>query len=363
MIVSVAYFILYFALFFLLLALLLLNRKRYGFLLPHSPRISILIAARNEEHTILNCLQAIERLDYPSGNIEVLIGDDSSTDRTRATVDAFIKNKPRYKLFTITQNMGKAQGKGNVLAHLAKQATTDYFFFTDADITVPRKWLQALLSQLEPEVGVVTGITTTTGSSLFSRLQSLDWLYALGLMQVVSDLKLPVSTMGNNMLIRREAYEAVGGFETIDFSVTEDVAIFKQIIGKGWQSRNIYDKNALALSAPVGSTLALLHQRKRWMRGSMHLPLYMVAVLVLHAAYYPVLLPFFVHTSVGVMAAIFTGKLFLQSIFAHVCLKRIGLAAPWWLYVVFELYLVVSSIVLIVFFFLPTSIRWKGRRY
>lgn len=363
MIVSVAYFILYFFLFSMLLALLLFNRKRYNFALPHSPRISILIAARNEEHTISNCLQAIELLDYPKEKIEVLLGDDGSTDRTREVIDAFIRDKPQYKCFTITQRMGKAQGKGNVLAHLAKHATSDYFFLTDADITVPRKWLQALLSQLEERVGVVTGITTTTGSSLFARLQSLDWLYALGLMQVVSDLKLPVSTMGNNMLIRREAYEAVGGFESIDFSVTEDVAIFKQIIGKGWHSRNIFDKEALALSAPVESTLGLLHQRKRWMRGSMHLPFYMVTILVLHAAYYPVLLPFFVHTSVGVMLAIFLGKLFLQSLFAHICLERIGLTAPWWLYVVFELYLVISSIVLIVFFFLPTSIRWKGRHY
>ncbi|QCR22418.1 glycosyltransferase [Pontibacter sp. SGAir0037] len=363
MIVSVIYFILYFSLFILLILLLLFNRKPYHHKLSEKPPVSILIAARNEENNILACLKAIEALDYPAGLVEVLIGDDASTDATKAVVDAFIKDKPLYKCITITGKMGQAKGKGNVLAHLAKLASSDYFFFTDADIQVPRQWVHVMLSEMQEDVGVVTGITTTKGAGLFARLQNMDWLYALGLMQMVADLKLPVSTMGNNMLLRRQAYEAVGGFEVIPFSVTEDVAIFKAIIEKGWQSRNIYDRRVLALSEPAETILQLLHQRKRWMRGSMHLPLYMVVVLVLHSAYYPVLLPFFTYTSVGVMAGIFAFKVVLQSIFVAVCLQRVRQQQPWWLYLLFELYLVISSVVLIIFFFLPTSIRWKGRKY
>jgi len=41
-----------------------------------SPVISLLIAARNEESTILNCLLTISQLDYPANAVEVLIGDD-----------------------------------------------------------------------------------------------------------------------------------------------------------------------------------------------------------------------------------------------------------------------------------------------
>ncbi|MCC9137504.1 glycosyltransferase [Pontibacter silvestris] len=363
MIVSVAYFILYFLLFLALLALLVFNRKHYRLHLSEQPHISILIAARNEESSILHCLQAIERLKYPKGKVEVLIGDDASTDATKATVEAFIRDKPNYRCITITENIGKAKGKANVLAHLAKLATTDFFFFTDADIEVPLRWVQGMLSEMKKEVGIVTGITTITGNSLFARLQALDWLYALGLMQVVSDLKLPVTTMGNNMLIRRQAYEQVGGFENVKFSVTEDVAIFNQIIKKGWGFRNIYDRSVLTKSEPASNLMQLLHQRKRWMRGSMHLPLYMVVILVLHAAYYPVLLPFFAYTSVGVMLGIFLFKLLLQSIYVHLCLKRVGQHALWWQYVFLEFYLVFTSVVLIIFFFLPINVRWKGRQY
>src|SRR5690606_16262710 len=102
---------------------------------------------------------------------------------------------------------------------------------------------------------------------------------------------------------------------------------------------------------------------KRWMSGSMHLPFYMVLILIMHSAYYPVLLPFYVYTSVGVAFSIFAFKLFLQSIFLHICLRRLHLSIPWWLYIVVEFYFVISSIILIIYFLLPISFKWKGRRY
>jgi cellulose synthase/poly-beta-1,6-N-acetylglucosamine synthase-like glycosyltransferase len=363
MMVSVAYFILYFLLFLALLTLLLYNRKRYTFTPTDLPRVSILIAARNEEQHILNCLIAIGQLDYPQDKLEVLIGDDGSTDNTRALVEKYIKDKPQYTCITITGTIGQARGKANVLAQLAHRATADIFLYTDADIVVPATWVKSMLSELREGIGVVTGITTATGRSLFARLQSMDWLYSLGLMQVVSDLNLPVTTMGNNMLLTRQAYDAVGGFENIKFSITEDIAIFNQVLRRGFGFRNIYDRSVLALSAPAATFGELLQQRKRWMRGSTHLPVYMFAIFVLHSAYYPVLLPFFFQASVGIAGAIFVTKLLLQSLFLHICLKRLRLSASWWHYLLFELYLVFFSILLILYFFIPTKISWKGRKY
>ncbi len=363
MIVSLVYFSLYFLLFVVLLALLLFNWKRVLRPNTQQPRVSILIAARNEEYTIRRCLEAIANLDYPAEKIEVLIGDDASTDATRAVVDDFIKNTPNYTCISIQQQTGRTKGKANVLAQLTAHATTDFFFFTDADIAVPPHWVQAMLSEMQEGVGVVTGITSIAGNSLWAKLQAMDWLYVLGLMQVVSDLKLPVSTMGNNMLLRRQAYESVGGFEGIAFSLTEDIAIFNAIVKQGWGFRNIYHPAVLALSTPVADLAAYLHQRKRWMRGAMHLPLYMAIIFVLHSAYYPVLLPFFVYTSVGAALAVFALKLFLQSLYVHICLRRLGRALPWWFYIAFEVYLVASSVLLIIYFFLPLNIVWKGRKY
>ncbi|MBC5994385.1 glycosyltransferase [Pontibacter cellulosilyticus] len=363
MIVSVVYFILFFTLYMVLLVLLLINRKHYPSRPENLPHISIIIAARNEEHTITRCLTAIENLDYPKDKVEVLIGNDASTDRTLEVIEAFIKGKPNYKCITINQSINQLKGKQNVLAQLSKLATSDYFFYTDADIAVPPTWVNAMLGALKDKIGVVTGITTTQEHGLFAKLQAQDWLYALGLMQVVSDLNLPVTTMGNNMLLRREAYKEVGGFESIKFSITEDIAIFNRILQRGWGFRNVYSKEVLALSTPAADFNQFMHQRKRWMKGSMHLPVYMVIILVLHSAYYPVLLPFGLYTSAGVVLSIFMAKFSLQSLYLYVCLRRLHRTAPWWLYFAFEIYLVVTSIVLLVFYYLPGKTIWKGRKY
>ena len=363
MMVSVVYFILYFTVFAALLLLLLFNRRRYTLKVAEFPHVSILIAARNEEHNILACLQSIAALDYPTGKIQVLIGDDASSDRTRALVEAFIQDKPGYTCVPITGTVGQARGKANVLAQLARKATSDIFLFTDAGITLPPTWVKAMLSGLDEKVGVVTGLTTVTGNRLFDKMQRMDWLFSIGLLQVFSDLNMPVTTMGNNMLLTRRAYEAVGGYESIPFSITEDIAIFNQILKRGFGFRNLYDSKVLAWSAPAPGYGALLEQRKRWMRGSVYMPKYMFALFVLHSAYYPVLIPFFFQASIGIAGTIAVAKLLLQSVFMHICLKRLKHNAPLWQYIIFELYLLVNTFILILYFFLPTKVKWKGRKY
>ncbi|WP_205503898.1 glycosyltransferase [Rufibacter psychrotolerans] len=363
MLFSVGFLALYFGLFVVLLALWWGRRPAPVPPLSNYPKVSILIAARNEEANILACLEALDRLDYPKDKLEVLVGDDRSTDDTYRLVIEYGKTHPFVSCYKITQTLPGTKGKANVLAQLAHHATTNFFFITDADIQVPPHWVETLLRQVQPQTGIVTGITTTTGSRLFDRLQTLDWLYNLGLMQVVADRGVPVSTMGNNMLVTRQAYEAVGGFEGIPFSITEDVQLFRQVVARGFTTANVYQAEAMALSAPAPDGLTFLHQRRRWMRGSVHLPWYMLLLFVLHSSYYPVWLPFFLHTSWGVAAAVFGAKLVLQSGFVHLCLRRVGQKTRWLDLLWLELYLLVSSLVLIVFFFLPVKIRWKGRQY
>lgn len=199
------------------------------------PRVSILIAARNEEATIARCLAAVRQLNYPPALLEVLLGNDASTDATAAVATQAMHGfQGRFQLLAITETLGEARGKANVLAHLARAATTEYFFITDADIAVPTTWVQGLLAYAQPGVGTVTGLTVVEGPRLFDKLQGLDWLLSLGLVQVVSDLGKPVTAMGNNMLVTRAAYGATGGYEQLPFSVTEDYALFQATLQHGF---------------------------------------------------------------------------------------------------------------------------------
>ncbi len=293
----------------------------------------------------------------------MLIGDDNSSDNTYALVADFIKDKPNFRVFQIAENLGQARGKANVLAHLTKHATANYFFITDADMELPANWISGMLSRLEPGVAIVTGITTTKGHDFFSRMQGLDWLNALGFIQVVADLGLPVTSMGNNMLVTRQAYEKTGGYEKLPFSITEDVQLFKEVLKLGYKFRNVYQPDVLGLTAPATNLFNLLHQRKRWMKGAMHLPFYMAAILIVYTSFYFVLIPFLWRAPVIYGLALLGLKWIFQSVFLQTCLRRVNRKASITDLLLFEGYQVFTSVILVVFYFLPVKVIWKGRKY
>ncbi|MCW9094929.1 MAG: glycosyltransferase, partial [Ignavibacteriaceae bacterium] len=59
------------------------------------PKVSIVVAVRNEEKNILCCLESLNNLEYPENKIEIMIVDDASTDNTLSLVNDFIQDKSK----------------------------------------------------------------------------------------------------------------------------------------------------------------------------------------------------------------------------------------------------------------------------
>ncbi|TGD82443.1 glycosyltransferase [Hymenobacter wooponensis] len=333
-------------------------------LLQPLPRVSILIAARNEAAAIGRCLRAVRALQYPPELVEVLLGDDGSTDATAAVAQAAMAGYVgTFRVLLIREELGTARGKANVLAHLTRAASSSYFFITDADIAVPTSWLQGLLAHVQAGVGIVTGLTMVQGPRLFHRIQGLDWLMSLGLVQVVTDLGRPVTAMGNNMLITRAAYEATGGYEQLPFSVTEDFELFKAVLREGYSSRNLFRAEVLAESLPMYTWSGLLHQRRRWMRGVEGLPGWLKGCLLLYGSFYLVLLVLAWVAGPGVALVVWGVKMLLQGGLAALCFRRVGHRAPLALIPLYEVYSIVLTGMLTAFRVLPLRFNWKGRQY
>jgi cellulose synthase/poly-beta-1,6-N-acetylglucosamine synthase-like glycosyltransferase len=325
------------------------------------PFISILIAARNEEAVILNCLRAITQLNSSVG-IEVLIGNDQSTDQTGPLIADFITDKPDFRLLTIAGNQGGLTGKANVLAQLAQQARGQYLFFTDADTQVPPNWLIDMSRVFNNSTGIVTGITLPNGPQLFHKLQTIDWLYNLTLTHLVSSLGIPVTAMGNNMAVSRTAYEDVGGYESLPFSVVEDYALFQAIAQKGYGFRNLLDENVLAQTKPVDTLRDFLHQRKRWMRGATALPPWMVLSLYAQYLVGPLLL-ILATFSPSLAVGLYIIRLFVQTMVLSFGLSRLRKTNLWPYALLFEPYQLLIGPLSVLFYWFSKGIEWKGRRY
>src|SRR3989338_6684417 len=71
------------------------------------PFVSILVAARNEEKNILNCLKSLSNQDCPSDRFEILIGSDRSTDKTLEILKSYSKPSITVRIFDITTDLGR----------------------------------------------------------------------------------------------------------------------------------------------------------------------------------------------------------------------------------------------------------------
>jgi len=323
-----------------------------------TPFISILIAARNEEKNIKDCIDSILRLDYPKEKFEILVGDDDSSDATSEIIKANYGHINNLSLIKITSNLGIAKGKANVLAQLAKKAGGDIFFITDADIAVPKTWIGSMLKALDGKVGIVNGFTVVKDSPY----QNIDWILALGMIKVISDSVQPVTAIGNNMLVTREAYQSIGGYESIPFSVTEDFDLFKQVSKKGFMTRQLANSSVKCQTKSKSSLFELLHQRKRWMKGAVQLPLPIVTILIVQALYFPSIIILFIFNA-EIAFFIIALKLLFQSLFVILVSTVINERINFLKTVIFEFYSALIALVTMLFYLLPIKIRWKGRKY
>ena len=342
----------------LLLVLLWITRfKKYDPLVPYQPMVSILVAARDEEENIERCLRSLIALDYPREKYEILVGDDRSTDKTFDIAHSLAKLHPQIKVLKIAEALGCAKGKANALAHLAKVAKGEVYFVTDADCTLRRNWISSLLAAQGEKVGIVIGTTAVSSS-----WQNMEWLLALGMIKVSSDLGKPVTAMGNNMYITREAYQAVGGYEAIPFSVTEDYELFKHVKQRGYLTRQVVDEGSLAITRPAPTLVKLMQQRRRWMQGGVQLPPITVLFLLLQVLYYPALIYIFIHSPMlGIV--IFLLKSVVQAALIALMAYRVKNRLSLVKLACFEFYSGIMAWLTSLYYILPLKIEWKGRKY
>jgi cellulose synthase/poly-beta-1,6-N-acetylglucosamine synthase-like glycosyltransferase len=333
--------------------------------LPEYPTISILVAARNEADNIVRCLESLDRLEYDQGKIEILIGNDSSSDYTQMLTDAFIRDKPKFRLINLTgKEYPSTKGKARVLATLAAASTGEYLLITDADIAVGPLWAKGLVSQMvSNNCSMAGGTTNIVAYDLFSKFQHVDWLYFMGIINTFASVGTPLTVVGNNMAFSRAAYLETGGYENIPFSITEDYALFKILINKGHKISQAMNAETLVYSQPIDTLKGVLKQRKRWLVGGLDLPLHYKAMIFVFGAWYlclPILFIFDWRIALNFLIIKDLIQLF-QIIIINRHLK-LNIEHPIAV-MIYDVYLFIMIPFTVFYFFWPGNTTWKGRKY
>ena len=193
------------------------------------PEVSIIVPARNEEASLGDCLDSLTaQTGVP---FEIIVVDDGSTDRTREIAQSFagvrvIPARPLHE-----DGAGKAwTGKNNAVIAGAKEASAQWLLFTDADTVhqpgslgralTEAKHERADLLSYSPQQVVVTFAERAVMPVIFAELA------ARYPPRKVRDQNSGIAAAnGQYILVRRAAYDAVGGHAAVATEVLEDVAL------------------------------------------------------------------------------------------------------------------------------------------
>jgi len=191
---------------------------------------------------------------------------------------------------------------------------------------------------------------------------SMEWLYVLSTIRLAAINKIPITGMGNNMAVTKEAYFAIGGYESIGFSVVEDYTLFMAIVRKGYDFDVAFNHKILNFSEPVNTWGELLRQRKRWIHGVMQSFWATRLTVVASAFMVPAFLilmfwqPALSQKLLLIHYLLITGA----SLATLFILKQKDLIV---IAILFWFYMVSISLLMLAIYILPGKTVWKGREY
>ena len=360
--------LLFLALFYCLLIVIFAvaaQRARYPRDPGFRPTVTVVVAARNEEHNIGACLESLLRMRYPAGLLEILVIDDHSTDRTADIVRELAANNPHVKLLAAGPPQPPLLGKPSALAYAMDHVSSDIVLFTDADCRVSETWAEVTASYFaDPGVGLVAGFTHLQGKGAFAGMQALDWFALFTAAAGAVSVRYPLTAVGTNLSIRRSAYEQVGGFRGIPFSVTEDYALFHAVTTRtNFRAAFPMDARTLVQSDPCADWPQLYRQKKRWFTGGRGMDAVTLTLFALLYLFHVALLVGLVAGTWTLVLQVFLLKLLADTIFVLPAILRFR-ALPMLRYMLaFELFFFLYVLIFPPITLFARTVAWKGRAY
>ena len=202
------------------------------------PVVSVIIPACNEERNIEAALQSVLSQDYR--NIEIIIVNDRSTDRTKAILDRLAKTNHRLKVLHISELPEGWLGKTHALYCGAQAATGDLLLLADADVLMEASVVsRAANFMIEERIDnlVIAPEITMRGALLNMTLLAFAANFMLNQRPwKARDPRSRKSAGGGAFsMIRREAYESSGTIKAVALCVDDDLKLGKLIKSHGFR--------------------------------------------------------------------------------------------------------------------------------
>lgn len=207
-----------------------------------TPKVSVILPARNEEKYIAACLDSLLAQDYP--DFEIIAVNDSSTDRTGEIIQQYAEKDRRVVYVSTPPKPEGWAGKNWACHHGYRRARGEYLLFTDADTVHAKDAISLAMGHMLGEsLDALTAIPRLVCNDLWTKitLPSLStFLHTRFSPLRVNDPKHKTGYFfGSFYVITRRTYEAVGTHEGVRHELVEDGALGSRVKAGGHRMKMV----------------------------------------------------------------------------------------------------------------------------
>lgn len=228
------------------------------------PCLTVIVPARNEAASIAATLESL--VNSQGVRLEILAVDDRSEDRTGAIMDETARRLAplacqgtTLRVLHIAELPSGWLGKTHAMALAARQTAGEWLLFTDGDVLFHpdalRRALEfAVTDHADHFVLMPTLLMESWGERMMLSFLNVVTVWAVRLWRVPDPRSLRDAVgVGAFNLIRREVYDALGGWEAFRMEVVEDLALGLAVKKRGFAQRVAFGRGLIRVRWAEGA--------------------------------------------------------------------------------------------------------------
>ena len=229
-------------------------------------KVSVLIAARNEEKNIEKLLESLKKQSFSKELFEVIIVNDHSTDNTDEIINDFIN---KNKELDVKLLKAEKTGKKHAISQALHSAINELIIVTDADCVLNDLWIESIVGFYQEEKCkmILAPVLLSPAENLFEKMQVLEHLSLIGSTAGSASIGFPVMCNGANMAYERKAALEVEKFrKDFDIPSGDDMFLLEQFV-KCYGHNNVkflLSKSAVVKTKTCKTIKDFFRQRRRW---------------------------------------------------------------------------------------------------
>jgi biofilm PGA synthesis N-glycosyltransferase PgaC len=229
-------------------------------------KISIVIPFRNEEDTIIRCLESLAEQDFPKELVELILVDDNSEDDTKKVAEFFLHSRNfTYQLLDLKTHT--LSGKKSAIELAVAKATGSIIITRDADtFTKSSRWLKSIAYEfVVTKPKLLLAPVMLTGTSFVQLFQRFENMAISSIGYAFAKNKLPFVCSGANLAYRKDSFIAVNPYkDNLHIASGDDMFLLQAFMDAKFKINTLKNPCAIAYTKAEKDISSFISQRLRW---------------------------------------------------------------------------------------------------